>query len=125
MGCSELVRSSNMTNPKKSPRKEYNERQVDIVTGLQKEFGMSVRKIAKETGIPKSVIGRWVKDPVKWRRQYSFRDGYREVKSRMNKTLFKKFQKAQDRILNKPHGKQSTLKIKFIDDDDNFEFESI
>lgn len=48
----------------------YTARQVETALGLSKDFGWSIRKIGRETGIPKSVIGRWVKDPQEWKEKY-------------------------------------------------------
>lgn len=107
-----------MTKKKKSV-KEYSSTDVRGVKWLRTTTGKSIRAIAKETGIPKSVIGRWIKeDEIVYVRKYDFRDVKRKVRENLTKKDYEKFLKIENKILHNPIGKQSELTIEYYDDDD-------
>ena len=62
-----------MTKKKSKPKTVYTAQQVQVMSDMKAEFpGLSIRKMADMTGVPKSVVGRWVKDPIVWKRKYVF-----------------------------------------------------
>lgn len=107
---------------KKKTIKEYSSTDVRGVKWLRATTGKSVRAIAKETGIPKSVVGRWIKeDEIVYIRKYDFRDVKRKVRYNLSKEDYEKFLKVENKILHNPIGKQSELTIEYYDDDDGEE----
>lgn len=50
----------------------YTPEHVDTVLSVRKLSGASIRGISDLLSIPKSVIGRWIKDPEVWKEKYLF-----------------------------------------------------
>lgn len=105
----------------KKKTKEYTIEDVKSVKRLRERTGESVRKIAKRLSIPKSVVGRWIKEPVKYAQKYSFRDAKRR-KPWLTERDRRRFLKMEQRILNEPIKKQCDLII-VVDDDDTYTLE--
>lgn len=107
---------------KKKQTKEYSSDQVKAVFTIRKTTNHSIRSIAKMMGIPKSVVGRWVKhDPddkrqMKYIRKYDFRDVKRKVKTNMSKKDLEIFMNMENRILHAPIATQSELTVEWYDD---------
>ena len=99
--------------------KEYSSEDVKGVKWIRASTGKSIRQIAKETGIPKTVVGRWVKEaPIVYIRKYDFRDVKRKARQKLSKEDYEIFQKMEHRILKEPIGRQGELTIEWYDDDD-------
>lgn len=98
--------------------KEYDSLDVRYAQKLRKQ-GLSIRKIGKQLDIPKSVIGRWMKEGERvYIQKYDFRDVKRKVKGNMTQKDLKKFRKMEHNIIHKPIGRQSELTVEYYDDDD-------
>lgn len=107
-----------MSKKSKPKSKEYDSLDVRYAQKLRKK-GLSIRKIGKQLNIPKSVIGRWIKEDERtYIRKYDFRDVKRKVKSNMSQKDFETFQKMEHNILHAPIGRQSELTVEYYDDDD-------
>jgi hypothetical protein len=103
----------------KKTTKEYDSVDVRYVLKQRNTTKKSIRQIAKDTNIPKSVIGRWVKeDKMVYIRKYDFRDVRRQVSKKLSQKDIEVFMKLEHRILKEPIGRQSELTIEWYDDDD-------
>ncbi|MCK5520337.1 MAG: hypothetical protein KAI81_04430 [Candidatus Marinimicrobia bacterium] len=99
-------------------KKIYTSTQVDIIKGLKDEFGWSIRKISQETGIPRSVVGRWTKDPKIWRENYRWNVPERTDLSPKRKKALKKFRKKVAGGKKKDPDKYKGLMIRYTEDGD-------
>lgn len=99
-------------------KREYDISDVRLVKDTKAKTGQSIRAIAKNLGYPKSVVGRWVKDPIEYGRKYSFRDAKRK-KPWLTEKERRKFMRMEHQILHEPIRKQSDFIIT-VDDDDTY-----
>ena len=103
-----------------SKRKQYTSNQIDTIKGLKNEFNWSIRKIAKETGIPKSVVGRWTKEPKVWKEKYRFNIPEKSRKG-MSEKRVKSLEKFRKKVAKGRKGdpdKYSGLQIRYDEDGD-------
>ena len=98
-------------------KKRYTSGQVDTVKGMKDEFGWSVRKIAKETGIPKSVVGRWTKEPKVWKENYRWNVPEDKALSPKQQVALQKFRKKVVAGKKVDPDKYKGLMIHYLDDD--------
>ena len=98
-------------------KKIYTSDQVQTVKGMQDSFGWSVRKIAKETGIPKSVVGRWTKEPKVWRENYRWNVPENKALSLKQQVALQKFRKKVAAGKKVDPDKYKGLMIHYLDDD--------
>ena len=99
-------------------KKKYTSDHVDTVKGMKDTFGWSVRKIAKETGIPKSVVGRWTKDPKTWKEKYRWNVPENKKLSKKDQIALEKFRKKVAKGKKKDDNKYKGLMIRYTEDDD-------
>ena len=99
-------------------KKKYTSTQVDTIKNLKDEFGWSVRKIAKETGIPKSVVGRWTKDPKTWKENYRWNVPENKTLSPKQRIALEKFRKKVVKGKKVDPEKYKGLMIRYTEDDD-------
>ena len=92
-----------------------------------REYGLSIRRIAKDLGIPKSTIGRWVKDPDYFRQNMQFKTVGRKIKEHPEHLIkrdtkqgrlsdYDKYRKFKERILKNPIGRQRELEVTYNDE---------
>ena len=98
-------------------KKKYTSDQVQTVKGLQDSFGWSVRKIAKETGISKSVVGRWTKDPKTWKEKYRWNVPENKALSSKQRVALEKFHKKVVKGKKVDPDKYKGLMIHYAEDD--------
>ena len=99
-------------------RKKYTADHVEGVKIMKDTFGWSVRKIAKETRIPKSVIGRWTKDPKEWKEKYRWNVPERIDLSLKKQKALEKFRKKVAKGKNIDPEKYKGLMIRYTEDDE-------
>jgi transposase len=91
------------------------------------EYGLSIRHIAKDLGIPKSSVGRWVQDPDYYRQSMQFKSvgkEMRDVPEHMIKRQTKlgpqsdydKYRRFKEKILKNPIGRQRELNVTYNDE---------
>ena len=98
-------------------KKKYTSDQVQTVKGMQDSFGWSVRKISKETGIPKSVVGRWTKNPKVWKENYRWNVPENKALSPKQQIALQKFRKKVAAGKKIDPDKYKGLMIHYLDDD--------
>ena len=98
-------------------RKKYTSDQVETVKGLKDSFGWSVRKIAKETGIPKTIVGRWTKEPKVWKENYRWNVPEDKALSPKQQVALQKFRKKVAAGKKVDPDKYKGLMIHYLDDD--------
>ena len=82
-----------------------------------KAYGLSVRKVGRDLNIPKSVIGRWFKDPDLYTQKMQFKAaGKGKVIGGASEKDMKSFRRFRERILKDPIGEQRKLRIHYDDD---------
>lgn len=101
-------------------KKTYTSAHIDAVKGLREAFSWSIRKIAKETGTPKSVVGRWVKDPEVWKEKYRFNVPEKTKKgmSEKRRKSLEKFHKKVAKEKKVDPDKYKGLMLRYTEDDD-------
>ena len=79
-----------------------------------KALGLSVRATGRTLDIPKSVIGRWFKDPDLYTQKMQFKAVAKaKVKGGASKKDMVKFRRFRKRILENPIGEQRKLRINY------------
>lgn len=111
LGCNLLVWDT-MT------KKKYTSKHVSSVNDMKDLYGWSVRKIAKETGIPKSVVGRWTKNPKEWQEKYRWNVPEDKALSPKRRVALEKFRKKVVKGKKKDPEKYKGLLIRYTEDDD-------
>ena len=115
-----MTKKKTNVRSKERTTKEYSSNQVKAAHIIRKTTGHSIRRIAKDMKIPKSVIGRWIKEDEKiYVRKYDFRDVKRKVKKNLSQKDYETFSKMEHRILHAPISEQSELTIEYYDDDED------
>lgn len=99
-------------------KKKYTSDHVAGVKGLHDAFGWSVRKIAKETGIPKSVVGRWTKEPKVWKEKYRWNIPEDKALSPKQRIALEKFRKKVAKGKKIDPEKYTGLMIRYTEDDE-------
>lgn len=87
--------------------KQYTSQNVEDVLASRR-LGFSIREISKKTKIPKSVIGRWIKEPDKSIQKSQIR----EIRGKLTPKAKKHIDKFLKKVVNKPKGKQASLRVK-------------
>lgn len=107
----------------------YTSRQVKSISELRELWGWSIRKIGKETKVPKSVVGRWIKDPQLWIEKYDLAEGQRKKASWSPKRKLA-WEKFHEKILKREKkaekikdGTYKGMQVRY-DEDDDFELYS-
>lgn len=91
-----------------------------------KALGMSVRETSKRIGVPKSVVGRWFKEPDRARQAMEFKSVARVMRGQGVKDAdMKKFQRFKKRIMHSPQGEQRRLTITYNDETGSWAVESV
>lgn len=102
-------------------KRKYTVGQVDTISGLKAEFGWSVRKIAEETGIPKSVVGRWTKDPEIWKQKYQI-TAQKAKSNKLSPKVRKQLRKAIKHVSDPAKPTRHKLHLTIYEEDDTYSF---
>lgn len=98
-------------------KKVYTSDQVETVKQMKRNFPkLSIRNMAKITGIPKSVVGRWTKEPQVWKEKYRFNKPEHIKMTDKQFTALQKFKKKVKDEKKVDSEKYQGLMIKFTED---------
>lgn len=100
-------------------KREYTIKEIRAVVAEHKA-GKSIRNISEFWDIPKSVVGRWVKDPEHWKQTYRFRDVERKIQDPERRA---KYRRAVHKFRSEPE-KYADIEADYIEEGDYYEFDS-
>ena len=99
------------------PNRQYTTRQVDAIVNMKKAFPeLSIRKIAKTVNIPKSVVGRWLKEPKVWKDKYRFNIPKDTILIDKRQVALNRFKKKVAKAKKVDKDKYKGLRIHYADD---------
>lgn len=102
--------------------REYEPDDIIALVRMHKKYGMSVRDLESITKIPKSVIGRWTKNPDEWLQHYEKRDTLGNI---LDKEQRNKARNRLEKFIDmKKSEKQKKLRIRYDEVDDYVKVDS-
>ena len=78
-------------------KRKYTKEEVNAAQVLLRKN--SVRETARKMDIPKSVIGRWKKNPAQWSQKYQVTTEFEKHKAKLSKKEIRAFHKAKKEII--------------------------
>lgn len=100
--------------------RQYTSDHVEMINLAYKTGDKSIRSLGKFYDIPKSVVGRWVKEPKVWKEKYRFNapEKVKKGMSEKRRLSLKKFHKKVADAKKVDPDKYKGLMIRYTEDDD-------